>query len=87
MMYRECSPLPLSYCNAMGGALIGSGTVLSHVAVSGKNIPANVVLHSLKLADGHFVTRIYGVADNPKEGTFLGGSMAAFGNVWDCTLV
>ena len=38
---------------------------------------------SLKLTDGRFVTRIYGVADNPKEGTFLGGSMAAFGNVWD----
>lgn len=41
----------------MGGALVGSGTVLSHVTISGKNIPANVVLHSLKLADGHFVTR------------------------------
>ena len=54
----------------MGGALIGSGTVLSHATISGRNIPANVVLHSLKLADGHFVTRIYGVADNPKEGTF-----------------
>ncbi len=71
----------------MGGALVGSGTVLSHATISGKNIPANVILHSLKLADGHFVTRIYGVADNPKEGTFLGGSMAAFGNVWGCTLV
>ena len=70
-----------------GGALIGSGTVLSHATISGKNIPADVVLHSLKLADGHFVTRIYGVADNPKKGTFLGGSMAAFGNVRDCTLV
>ena len=69
--------------HVMGSAIIGSGTVLSHVTVSGKNIPANVVLHSLKLADGRFVTRIYGVADNPKEGTFLGGSMAAFGNVWD----
>ena len=68
----------------MGGAIVGSGTVLSNVTVSGKNIPANVVLHSLKLADGRFVTRIYG---NPKEGTFLGGSMAAFGNMWDCTLV
>ena len=71
----------------MGGAIVGSGTVLSNVTVSGKNIPANVVLHSLKLADRRFVTRIYGVADNPKEGTFLGGSMAAFGNMWDCTLV
>ena len=69
--------------HVMGSAIIGSGTVLSHVTVSGKNIPANVVLHSLKLTDGRFVTRIYGVADNPKEGTFLGGSMAAFGNVWD----
>ena len=69
--------------HVIGGAIIGSGTVLSHVTISGKNIPANVVLHSLKLTDGRFVTRIYGVADNPKEGAFLGGSMAAFGNVWD----
>lgn len=69
--------------HVMGSAIIGSGTVLSHVTISGRNIPANVVLHSLKLTDGRFVTRIYGVADNPKEGTFLGGSMAAFGNVWD----
>ncbi len=69
--------------HVMGSAIIGSGTVLSHVTISGKNIPANVVLHSLKLTDGRFVTRIYGVADNPKEGVFLGGSMAAFGNVWD----
>lgn len=80
-------PSHLSCCNVMGGAIVGSGTVLSNVTVSGKNIPANVVLHSLKLADGRFVTRIYGVADNPKEGTFLGASMAAFGNMWDCTLV
>lgn len=80
-------PSHLSCCNVMGGAIVGSGTVLSNVTVSGKNIPANVVLHSLKLADGRFVKRIYGVADNPKEGTFLGGSMAAFGNMWDCTLV
>lgn len=69
--------------HVMGGAVIGSGTVLSHVTISGKTIPANVVLHALKLADGRFVTRIYGVADNPKENAFLGGSMAAFGNVWD----
>ena len=82
-------PSHLSCCNVMGGAIVGSGTVLSNVTVSGKNIPANVVAVSegVKLADGRFVTRIYGVADNPKEGTFLGGSMAAFGNMWDCTLV
>ena len=36
----------------MGGAIVGSGTVLSHAAISGKNIPANVVLHSLKLRMG-----------------------------------
>lgn len=39
-------PSPLSRCNVMGGAIIGSGTVLLHAAISGKNIPANVVLHS-----------------------------------------
>ena len=60
--------------HVMGSAIIGSGTVLSHVTISGKNIPANVVLHSLKLTDGRFVTRIYGVADNPKEGTLRSGT-------------
>lgn len=64
-------------------AVIGDGTILSHVTVSGQIVPANVVLHGLKLADGRFVARIYGVADNPKEGGFLGGSLSAFGNVWD----
>ena len=67
--------------HVMGSAIIGSGTVLSHVTISGKNIPANVVLHSLKLTDGSVVTRLYGVAAHPQEGTFFGGSTAAFGDV------
>ena len=65
------------------GAVIGGGTILSHVTVCGKTVPENVVLHGLKLADGRFVVRLYGVADNPKESSFLGGSMAAFGDVWE----
>ena len=47
------------------------------------SVPDHVVLHGLRLLDGRFVIRIYGVEDNPK-GTlekgagFLGTSLPAF---------
>lgn len=55
--------------HVMGSAIIGSGTVLSHVTVSGKNIPANVVLHSLKLTVERFlsVIRRGGTIEEAKE--------------------
>lgn len=55
--------------HVMGSAIIGSGTVLSHVTVSGKNIPANVVLHSLKLKVERFlsVIRRGGTIEEAKE--------------------
>lgn len=74
---------------------IGSGAVLSFVALHGESVPDDVVLHGLKLRDGRFVVRAYGVADNPKSrlddgAAFLGSTLEGFlaingidlGEVW-----
>ena len=45
------------------GVKLGGSTVLSHVEVQTGEIPAGVVLHGLKLKDGKFVARIYGIRD------------------------
>ena len=47
---------------------VGAGAVLSHVTVRDREVPADVALHGLRLCDGRFVVRVYGVGDNPKEG-------------------
>lgn len=65
------------------GARIGAGAVVSGVELENEAIPAGVVLHGLKLDDGRFVARIYGVNDNPKgsleeNGAFLGAPMRDF---------
>ena len=62
---------------------IGQGSVISNVKLRNVSVPDHVVLHGLRLLDGRYVIRIYGVEDNPK-GTlekgagFLGTSLQAF---------
>ncbi len=58
---------------------IGEGCVISGVTLTGESIPDNTVLHGLKLNDGRFVCRMYGVNDNPKENKL-------FGKELDCPL-
>lgn len=58
-----------------GGATVGSGTLLSYVEISDETIPSNVVLHGLRLKDGNYVVRIYGVADNPKQSLSSGATL------------
>jgi fucokinase len=58
--------------------VLGGGNVISGVTASGGQIPPNTVLHCLKLNNGKYVCRIYGIDDNPKssiDGAFLGGSL------------
>lgn len=40
--------------------------VISGVTLDGQSVPADTVLHGLKLQDGRFVVRMYGVCDNPE---------------------
>lgn len=54
---------------------IGRGCVISGVTLNGEDIPDNTVLHGLKLKDGRFVVRMYGVDDNPKECSWMGESL------------
>ena len=62
-----------------GKSRVSARTILSHVTVRNREIPGNVVLHGLKLRDGRFVVRLYGVDDNPKQNLFLGKPLAALG--------
>lgn len=49
------------------GVTLGDNVYLSFIEVEEGNIPSNTVVHGLKLADGSFVCRIWGVNDNPKS--------------------
>lgn len=49
------------------GSKVGRNCIISGVTLSGESVPDNTVLHGLKLNDGRFVCRMYGVNDNPKE--------------------
>lgn len=51
---------------------VGKHCVISGVTLTGETVPENTVLHGLKLNDGRFVCRMYGVNDNPKENKLFG---------------
>ncbi|MCD8103645.1 MAG: bifunctional fucokinase/L-fucose-1-P-guanylyltransferase [Lachnospiraceae bacterium] len=63
---------------------VGSGCVISGVTLSGETVPDGTVLHALKLKDGRFVCRMYGVEDNPKENTLFGRELG--GSLWTAKL-
>lgn len=63
--------------------VIGNNCVISNVDLENVLIPDNVVLNGLKLKDGSYTVRIYGVTDNPKgklenNASFLGTTLAEF---------
>ncbi|MCD7822984.1 MAG: bifunctional fucokinase/L-fucose-1-P-guanylyltransferase [Oscillospiraceae bacterium] len=54
---------------------VGEKCVISGVTLTGETVPDGSVLHGLKLDDGRFVCRMYGVDDNPKENTLFGNAI------------
>lgn len=54
------------------GSVIGKRCVISGVTLDGDSVADETVLHGLKLGDGRFVCRMYGVNDNPKENKLFG---------------
>lgn len=77
------------------GSKVGESCVISGVTLRGEQVPDKTVLHGLKLKDGRFVVRVYGIQDNPKgtleeDTRFLGTTLAKFlkaaglnqGEVW-----
>ncbi len=51
---------------------VGKGCIISGVTLTGETVPDGTVLHGLKLEDGRFICRMYGVNDNPKETMLFG---------------
>ncbi len=62
-------------CYIHKDSVVGRNCVLSGVTLNGEEIPDHTVLHGLKLRDGRFVVRMYGVNDNPKEKKLLGKAL------------
>ncbi len=51
----------------LGAAVsVGAGAILSGLKLTHATVPEGTVLHGLKLRDGRFTARFYGVEDNPK---------------------
>ena len=58
-----------------GNTSIGDGCLISYIEIQDEVIPPGVVLHGLKLQNGSFVCRIYGVNDNPKQDRIFGKNL------------
>ena len=54
---------------------VHSDTILSGVHLCGQEIPEGMAVHCLKLTDGHYVTRVFGIHDNPKLSARQGGTL------------
>lgn len=59
------------------GVTVGEGSVISGVTLQNVTVPANVVLHGLKLDEERYVCRMYAVEDNPKENRWMGQQLDA----------
>jgi fucokinase len=58
-----------------GNTVIGKGCVISCCDLHDVQVSDGTVLHTLKLKDGRFCVRKYGVADNPKDPQWFGKSL------------
>jgi fucokinase len=56
--------------------VVGRNAVVSSATLLGDIVPDHTALHVVKLMDGRFCARLYGVSDNPKEAAFLGRPIA-----------
>lgn len=71
---------------------VGSCSIVSNLDIKNIDIPSGVVFHGLQLKHGKYVTRVYGVLDNPKgrledNARFLGTTINEFlhNNGLDCS--
>lgn len=66
------------------GVIVEKGAVVSGLLVpEGQRLMADTVYHALKLKDGKFVVRIYGVDDNPKENKLFGIELSKIADFFD----
>ena len=73
----------IEFSHIGAGTAVGQNCIVSSVDLEGVSVPENTVLHGLRLNDGRFVVRIFGICDNAKSrhgerSGFLGTSIEAF---------
>ena len=68
------------------GVKVCDNVVLSDVEIREGEIPSGVVLDALKLKNGKFVVRGYGVNDNPKQPFLLGVKIRNCDSLWNAKL-
>ena len=66
--------------NILSGSIVGKGCIISNCTLEGACIDDHTVLHGVKLHDGRFCVRMYGVDDNPKEAKWFGNEIS--GPLW-----
>lgn len=66
------------------GAVVGKNCIISGATLKDVTVPDNTILHTLKLENGKFVTRILGLCDNPKENIWLGKKLDT--SLWEAAL-
>jgi len=71
-------------CYIHHGSVVGEDCIVSGVTLDGQTIPSGAALHGLKLRDGRFVVRMYGVQDNPKEPCVFGRALPCA--LWDAAI-
>lgn len=63
-------------------SVIGEGSIVSNLKLRGVDVPSDTVLHGLPLQDGGYVTRVYGILDNPKENRYFGRELDSIKEQW-----
>lgn len=66
------------------GVKIGKNCIISGSTLENVSVPDGTLLHTLKLENGKFVTRMLSVEDNPKESNWLGCKLEC--PLWDAPL-
>ncbi len=69
-------------CDIGSQVCVGEDSVLSGLCLEKGQIPSEVVLHALRLKDGRYTVRIYGIEDNPK-GTLEQNTTFIYGRLRD----
>lgn len=77
-------------CRIGGAAAIGQDCVVSNLILTKRKVPAGTVLHALRLQDGGYCVRIYGIEDDIKNlKTLFGlhlGTFSGAQSLWDVPL-
>lgn len=67
-------------------AHIGRKCIISQTELTNQTIPDETIVHTLPLKDGTFITRIWGLYDDPKESKWFGLPLPGEKSLWNTPL-